>query len=124
MNKKIFAVILTFVLLFVAFHPSYLEPGAEFPTFDEMFDFGYEITVGTIEVAVSIFQGPSKFLTRFDKWRHAVFGDVTLLDFLDELTDRLPVIRTLKNFVEGVLEPLSDSFENISNWIKEHLVKE
>ena len=124
MNKKIFVVILSFVLLFVVFHPSYLEPSSGFPTFDEMFDFGYEITVGTIEVAVSIFQGPSKFLARFDKWRHVVFGDTTLLDFIDELTDRLPVIRTLKNFVEGVLEPLSDSFENISNWIKEHLVKE
>lgn len=124
MYKKIFVVILSFVLLFVAFHPAYLEPGAGFPTFDEMFDFGYEITIGTVEVGASIFKGPSAFLTRFDKWRRAVFGDVTLLDFLDELTDRLPVIRTLKNFVEGVLEPLSDSFKDLTAWIKDHILKE
>ena len=123
MIKKIFVLILVFVLLFVAFNPSYLDPTleSELPTFSEIFLFGYELTVGSVEVVTSIFKGPEAFLERFSMWRSNVFGEFTVLDFLDSFTDRIPVVRTLKRFAENVIAPLDDVFTDLSDWIRRKL---
>lgn len=123
MIKNIFVLILVFVLLFVAFNPSYLDPTLEpqLPTFSEIFLFGYELTVGSVEVVTSIFKGPDAFLERFSSWRSNVFGEFTVLDFLDSFTDRIPVVRTLKRFAENVIAPLDDVFTDLSDWIRRKL---
>ena len=123
MTKNIFILILVFVLLFVAFNPSYLYPEEQktLPTFSEIFLFGYELTVGSVEVLTSIFKGPEAFLERFSTWRSNVFGEFTVLDFLDSFTDRIPVVRTLKRFAENVISPLEDVFSDLSDWIRRKL---
>ena len=120
MIKNIFILILVFVLLFVAFNPSYLDPSLEpeLPTFSEIFLFGYELTIGTFEVFTSIFRGPEALHERFSIWRDHIFGDFTVLDFLDSFTDRLPVIRTLKRFAENVIAPLEDVFTDLTDWVR------
>lgn len=129
MMRNIFIVILCFTLLFVAFHAdTYLSPNenGEFATvsFEEIFGFGLELTVGTFQVLTSIFKGPTVFYNRFTQWRKVVFGDFTLIDFIDNFTDRFPALRITKDFVESVLSPLQDVFEDLSEWIREKLVKE
>ena len=121
MSDNIFILILCFVLLFVAFNPLVLEPDAELPTFNEMFAFGYEITIGTVEMAASIFKGPDVFIDRFSIWRINVFGENTIVSYLDRITDDLPVVRTLKNFAETVLSPLEDVFSDLSEWIRDKI---
>ena len=124
--KNIFIVILCFTLLFLGFHPEYFErddESGEFlvPSFTEIFGFGYELTFGTIETATSIFKGPEAFVARFKQWRVCIFGDVTVLDFIDNFTDRLPVIRELKEVVELVIAPLSDDFADLVDWIRDKI---
>ena len=121
MAEKIFVVILVFVLLFVAFNPTYLSSESELPTFSRIFVFGYELTVGSVEVLISVFKGPGALADRFAAWRVNVFGQVTVFDFIDNFTDRLPVVRTLKGFVEAVISPLQDVFAELSTWIRNRL---
>ena len=120
--KYVFIVILCFSLLFLGFHPGYLVPdenGAfSVPTFTEVFGFGYTLTFGTIEMATSIFNGPEAFLLHFESWFKNIFGDYTIVDFIDQFTDKLPVIRQLKDFVEFVVAPLQDDFSDLVDWIK------
>ena len=121
MTEKIFAVILIFTLLFIAFNPEYMVPDAEMPRFSDVFVFGYEIIVGPFEIMKSAFDGPDAFVSRFSQWRSNVFGEITLLDFLDNITDRVPVLRNVKNFVESVIAPLEDVFGDLSEWIRKKL---
>ena len=90
-------------------------------SFDDIFSFGYELTIGTVEVVTSIFKGPEAFVERFNQWRVCIFGDVTVFDFIDNFTDRLPVIREIKNFVKDVIEPLNEDFGNLVTWIQEKI---
>ena len=123
--KYVFLVILCFCLLFIGFHPGYLVPdenGAfSVPTFTEVFGFGYELTFGTIEMGTSIFKGPEAFLLRFESWSRTVFGNFTIFDFLDQFTDKFPILRQLKEFVEFVIAPLQDDFGDLVEWIKDKL---
>ena len=124
--KNVFIVILVFTLLFVGFHPGYLVPNPETgtfstPSFSEVFGFGYELTFGTIELATSIFKGPDAFFQRFEAWSSKVFGTYTIFDFIDAFTDKLPVIRQLKEFVEFVISPLSEDFSDLVEWIQDKL---
>lgn len=108
-----------------------------------IFNFGYELTIGTFEVVTSIFKGPDKFFERFSSWRTTLFGEVKLFDFitgwftrsidlLNDLADKLPVIGPLKGFIDNCLEtligfienvigPLEDSFSNLVNWIRDKI---
>ena len=121
--KNILLLILCFTLLFVAFHPEYKSPSGLYgtPSFSDIFGFGYELTFGTLEVVVSIFDGPSALIARFTTWRKAIFGDNTIISYLDTFTDKLPIVRTLKNFAEFVIQPLEDVFIDLSEWIRNKL---
>ena len=123
--RNIFVLILCFTLLFIAFHPDYLNPDPNteeyvVPDFTEIFAFGYELTFGTIEVFVSIFNGPEALIERFDQWRVAVFGDYTLVSFLDSITDRIPLIRGIKDF----FDPLIDEMSDFGDWVKDKIGKD
>ena len=117
--KNILILFLCFTLLFVAFHPDYMSSGV--PSFSEIFGFGYELTIGTLEVFVSVFKGPDALITRFTQWRTVIFGENTIISFLDAFTDRLPIVRTLKDFAESVIQPLEDVFSDLAEWLRKKL---
>ena len=116
--------ILVFVLLYLAFHQAYLDPSNGVPEFSDIFTFSYELTVGSLEVVSCIFKGPDAFLTRFSVWRSNVFGDVRIIEYIDNFTDQMPVLRDLKSFAESVITPLKDVFSDIAEWVREKISKE
>lgn len=122
MSRNVVIFILCLVLLFVAFNPEYLYPSDNpeednFPSFSEMFAFGYELTFGSLEVFVSVFKGPEALITRFTQWRTVVFGEFTIISFLDSFTDRIPIIRGIKDF----FEPLIDEMSDFGDWVKDKI---
>lgn len=101
-------------------------------TYDDIFGFGYELTIGTFEVITSIFKGPDVFFARFDQWRITLFGDVTILgflysfftrclDFLNDVAYSLPLIRDIKYVIDFVLKPFESIISPLDNWLKNNL---
>ena len=134
MIKNIFIVILCFALLFLAFNPEYMSSDYTdlhgMPSFSEVFVFGYELTVGTVELLTSILKGPDAFFDKFDQWRTTLFGeDVKFVDFLsrlvtrsieflDQIARQIPVVKDVKNFIDTILSPLENFLDNIPDWLK------
>lgn len=56
-------IVLIFTLLFYAFNP-----GGEPPTFGEIFEFGYNVTVKPLEVLASIRDGLGDFIDNLVVW--------------------------------------------------------
>ena len=130
--KNVFVLFLCFTLLFVAFNPISFSRGFEFPTFFEIFDFGYTITFGTVDLVVSVFKGPEVFFQKFDVWRTTIFGDVTLFDFLvtivdrsvaflDSIAERIPVIRDIKHVIDTILLPFEEVVSYLIDWLSEKI---
>ena len=130
--KNMLALFLVFVLLFVAFNPNALSSRSDFPTFFEIFEFCYTITFGTLDMIVSIFQGPEVLLQKFDIWRTTIFGDITLfdflnsmltrsIDFLDSIAERIPVVREIKHVIDEIVLPFENIISDIVDWLTEKL---
>ena len=130
--KNVFVLFLCFTLLFVAFNPISFSRGFEFPSFFEIFDFGYTITFGTVDLVVSVFKGPEVFFQKFDVWRDTIFGDVTLFDFLvtivdrsvsflDSIAERIPVIRDIKHVIDTILLPFEEVVSDLIDWLSEKI---
>ena len=107
-------------------------PYTGMPSFNGAFSFGYELTIGTIEVVTSIFKGPEAFFDRFDQWRVTVFGDVTVwgfltsiversIDFLDSIALKIPVVRELKQVIDNILLPFENIISDVVDWINEKI---
>ena len=101
-------------------------------SFDDIFGFGYELTIGTIEVITSVFKGSDVFFTRFDQWRITVLGDITLfdflvsivdrsVDFLDSIAYRIPVIRDIKHVIDTILLPFEEVVSDLIDWLSEKI---
>ena len=101
-----------------------MDPSNGVPEFSEIFTFSYELTIGSLEVVSCIFKGPDAFLTRFSVWRSNVFGDVRIIEYIDNFTDQMPVLRDLKSFAESVITPLKDVFSDIAEWVREKIIEE
>lgn len=130
--KNVFVLFLCFTLLFVAFNPISFSRGFEFPTFFDIFDFGYTITFGTVDLVVSVFKGPEVFFQKFDVWRDTIFGDVTLFDFLitivdrsisflDSIAERIPVVRDIKHVIDTILLPFEEVVSDLIDWLSEKI---
>lgn len=130
--KNVFVLFLCFTLLFVAFNPISFSSEFEFPTFFKIFDFGYTITFGTVDLVVSVFKGPEVFFQKFDVWRTTIFGDVTLFDFLvaivdrsvaflDSIAERIPVIRDIKHVIDTILLPFEEVVSDLIDWLSEKI---
>ena len=61
-------VVFLFTFLFYAFNP-----GSAAPTFGDIFEFGYNITIRPIEVLASIKDGFSTFLENLVSWFNSLF---------------------------------------------------
>jgi hypothetical protein len=61
-------VVLLFTFVFYAFNP-----GGEPPTFGQIFDFGYNVTVRPLEVLSSIRDGFGDFLDNLVAWFNSLF---------------------------------------------------
>ena len=103
--------------------------------YNEVFDFGYELTIGTLEVATSIFRGSDEFFSRFDRWKSVLFKDVNIIEFIFDLFDRiikyaidwigesfnlvkefvdkLPIIGPLSRFVDSCLDVFIGFIQNV-----------
>lgn len=101
-------------------------------SYNDVFSFGYELTIGSFEVVTSIFKGPNVLFARFEQWRDTLFGDVKLFDFifkwistivdnLNKIAESLPVIGPLKRFVDNILAPFESIFKDILEWAKEKI---
>lgn len=130
--KNVFVLFLCFTLLFVAFNPISFSSEFEFPTFFEIFDFGYTITFGTVDLMVSVFEGPEVFFQKFDAWRATIFGDVTLIGFLfsiverhnaflDSIAERIPVVRDIKHVIDTILLPFEEVVSDLIDWLSEKI---
>lgn len=102
----------------------------DFVSFDDVFEFGYAITIGFFEMLVSIFKGYDVFIEAFEKWKTALIGDLTIADFLiglvkgafsflDTLTDELPVIREIKAVIANVFDPIAEIVNDVIDWCKD-----
>ena len=116
MLEKIFLVILLFTVLFVAFNPQYIDPSQnlDFPSFSDIFSFGYEITIGSVEVVVSTFK------ERLGQWQDNVIG-FRLKDYINSFIMDMPVINTLVTFVKKCLNPLENIYVKIAEWLIDKL---
>ena len=92
--------------------------------FDTIFKKGYECTFGTFEVLVSIFKGPDAFFTEFDEWRSVLFGDVTIVSFLDSIFEKIPVVRDIKHVIEKLILPFEDIINDIYDFVRDKVIKE
>ena len=103
--------------------------------YNEVFDFGYELTIGTLEVVTSVFKGSDEFFSRFDRWKNVLFKDVNILEFIfdlleriityaidwtveafsliKEFVDKLPIIGPLSRFVDSCLDVLIGFIQNV-----------
>lgn len=122
MMKNVFVVILVFLLIFVAFHPSYLEPESSMPTFDEVFEFGYNVTVGPFVVLASVKDGIPAFWNELNDWFGSVFGfnADNLMDFFEDkiFGDLTNAIESIKTFFSTVFDPVKDLVQEIRDKIK------
>ena len=57
-----------FTFVFFAFNP-----GGEPPTFGEVFEFGYNVTIRPLEVLASIREGFTEFLDELVSWFNSLF---------------------------------------------------
>ena len=64
----ILGVIILFTVIFYAFNP-----GGSPPTFDEIFEFGYNVTIRPFEVLASIRDGFSVFFDNLLEWFKSLF---------------------------------------------------
>ena len=130
--KNAFVLILCFTLLFLAFNPGVFENGSDFPTFFEIFEFGYAITFGTVDLFVSVFKGPEVFFEKFDIWRSVLFDKITLfsflsafvdrsIDFLDSIVYRIPVVKEIKHVIDTIILPFEDKISDILEWVTEKI---
>lgn len=101
-------------------------------SFDTAFDFGYELTIGSLQVLTSIFKGPDAFFTRFDQWRATIFGDVTLfgfltaaversVDFLDSVASKIPVVREINTVLDDVFMPFRRIIQDLVEWLDDKI---
>ena len=67
--KYVILVIVLFTVLFYAFHP-----GDEPPTFNDVFAFGYDVTIRPLEVFASIKDGIAAFIENLVAWFKSLFG--------------------------------------------------
>ena len=110
-------------------------PDNDLTSFNEIFEFGYEVTFGTLETITSIFKGPAVFFNRFDLWRKNLFGDVTILSFISSWIDRsvdmldsialkIPLIKDLKTVIDTILLPFENIISDVIEWITDKIFKE
>lgn len=101
-------------------------------SFDDIFAFGYELTIGTFDVVTSVFKGPDAFFDRFDQWKTTIFGDVTVfgflttiversVDFLDSIVLKIPVVREIKEVIDSILLPFKNIIRDVVDWIDEKM---
>ena len=101
-------------------------------SFNDIFGFGYELTIGTFEVITSIFKGPDVFFARFDQWRITLFGDVTILGFLLSIVDRsiefldsivlkIPILKDIKPVIDDIIMPFKNLVYDLVTWIDEKI---
>ena len=64
----IIGVVLIFTLIFYAFNP-----GGSPPTFGEIFEFGYMVTIKPLEVLASIKDGFTPFVNNLIDWFESLF---------------------------------------------------
>ena len=66
--QYIIGLVVLFTFVFFAFNP-----GGEPPTFGEVFEFGYNVTIRPLEVLASIREGFTEFLDELVSWFNSLF---------------------------------------------------
>lgn len=67
--KYAILVVVLFTVIYYAFHP-----GVEAPTFNDVFAFGYDVTIRPLEVFASVKDGLAAFIENLVAWFKSLFG--------------------------------------------------